>query len=769
MFVSKFFARSIFLSVFMMFVFSDVWAQRDMITGYNPRLMTRGKLWSTFRNNGLQGGGNRPSYTDHDQTDLEYPGNAGRMSNDFMEYWFDVEAIVKGEPNLIDVPRVCNPQNSKGEGVWILTVADGKDTMVSYSGPRDVTQDVRDRVYDIYHSPEAVLGDSTGPNLQRSNYSPYHNNINNEPVEIHNYAYGKYILNDNYPEEIIISQWTTKTGIRVVRKAYAWSYPDYDDFILEELIFYNDGNHSLKNTYLAFMNSFSVSSAGHQWPSGGGMGWTDWRVNKLPAQDDRFWFTKAPNYVADNPESTEVYKKFVFAYQRDDDWYGSPWDDTGQPYKEAIASRGKNEMQGEVENQLLAYQYIGFGPIDVMPPFVNDSETYVAPKQADQPFAEKWWHSGNSDQHDFDEPSDTRQNDAQMYRMVTNIDTGRYQPNPDEAMLVTHALVFGPYDLEPGQKAKIVIAFVGGSGADWEGQDEFAWSRKPEARRQLKEGEFSIFRNFRRAKFAYEMGYDLPDPPPDVAVKFKNNDLGQVVLQWKDTAESARDPDYTGEEAKDVRGYRIYRSWPPSFNWHYGPWVFVKEIKAKDPKYYNPQTHTYSFADDHSFAGYNYYYSVRTYDSGHAHWYDHNGVDHGPIPPLESGYTSPEQKNMIAVTPFQIATKKFDQMEAAIHVVPNPYRLDYHDNLHRYPDTADPYKIRFTNLPRHCIIRIYSVSGDLIYEREHRSSVSSEDAWRQDTISFSGNVVSGIYFWVVESLEEGSKGKIQKGTLAIVK
>jgi len=29
--------------------------------------------------------------------------------------------------------------------------------------------------------------------------------------------------------------------------------------------------------------------------------------------------------------------------------------------------------------------------------------------------------------------------------------------------------------------------------------------------------------------------------------------------------------------------------------------------------------------------------------------------------------------------------------------------------------------------------------------------------------------VSGIYFWLVESLDPASMGKIQKGTLAIVK
>ena len=111
----------------------------------------------------------------------------------------------------------------------------------------------------------------------------------------------------------------------------------------------------------------------------------------------------------------------------------------------------------------------------------------------------------------------------------------------------------------------------------------------------------------------------------------------------------------------------------------------------------------------------------------------------------------------------------FDSMSVPIRVVPNPYRLDYNDPLHMYPDAADPYKLRFINLPKNCIIRIYSSSGDLVFEKKHLNAQSAEESWRQNTISFSGRVVSGIYFWVVESFDPASYGKVQKGTLAIVK
>ncbi|MBC8395409.1 MAG: hypothetical protein H8E08_00365 [Candidatus Marinimicrobia bacterium] len=746
-----------------------LFAQADPVTGYTPRLLTRSKLWGTFRNNGLQGGGNTPTHQSHDQTTLEYPGNAGR-GEDFMKYWLDVEAYINGDPNLIDVSRVCNPQNARGTGLWVLSIADN-DTMVSYSGPRDVTYDVDANRYTISGSVEEGLGNAIWPNSERSNYSPDHNTIQgNEPIEIHNYTHGKYIPNDEFPEEIILSEWENKMGLTVTRKAYAWSYPDFDDFILEEIIYENTGSKNLTDTYFAFMNSFSVSSAGHQQVSGHGVGSGDWRYDADSAQDDWFLYTGAPNYVSDNPESTAVYKNLEFCYQRDDDWVGTSHDDTGQPFVSTFAEYRYNEFQGQIENQLMGYQYIGFGPIDLFPPFVNDpDEEYVSPESVNQPYTFKLWKNGNNYQYDYEEPNQSRHLDTEMYNMIIDTTGGAINENPNLSTLVTHAYVIGPYSIAPGEKAKIVFAFAAGSGADWHNKDEFKWSIEPTAKFELKDGEHSIIRNFRKAQFMYNMGFDVPDPPPDVAVTFKNSQAGNVIISWDAQADTARDPDYSGDEAYDVEGYRVYRSWPPSFDWHYGPWEFVVDIPLKEENYYDFSTGKYTFVDEKSFAGYNYYYSIRTYDSGHEHWIDKYGIDHGPVPSLESGYASPEQKNMIAETPFQPSSPLYDQMTEQIRVVPNPFRLDFNDPAHMYPDVADPYKIRFINLPKICMIKIYSASGDLVYEKKHFKQTAAETSWRQNTISFSGRVVSGIYFWVVESLDPASYGKVQKGTLAIVK
>jgi hypothetical protein len=723
-------------------------------------------MWSSYRNNGLDGGGNRSKSDSHSQESLTYPGNMSRVGLDFIEYFIDVSAYLAGEPNVIEIPRVTIPQSSKGQGVWILAVDDQGDTLVSYSGPRNVTYDVQPAPYNINNSPEAVLGDTTYHNLERSNFSTYHNSITgNEPIEIHNYRYHHYTAHNNSPEEIIISQWNTKTGIRVTRKAYAWGYPNFDDFIIQELVFENIGTKILDPAYLTLMNSFSLNSMAHGWADKFGMNWSDWRHNRQQTQDDLFFYTKADTFTADDSENTDLYKNYIMFYQRDDDWFGTNWDDTGQPYKLEAASAHADEMQGQLENQLLAYQYIGMGVLDYLP----DNTNFVHPSSAIQPVYAKWWHGGENNQFDYEDPNSGMHTDQEMFTMVIGNNDQDITKTPQDPGLGTHALVFGPYRLEPGQKTKLVIAFVGGSGADWLGEDELTWSTTEDATAERILGERSMFRNFDRAKFAYENNYNVPDPPPDVKISFANTQLGQIKIKWSDDVEDAQDPDYENEEARDVRGYRVYKSWPPSHYWHYGPWEFLIDIPIGSPKYYEESNGTYSYIDSTSYSGYNYYYSVHTYDSGHDHWIDVNGNDVGPILPLESGITSVEQKNPIAITPYQGSMASFDSMNVPIRVVPNPYRLDFNDPLHMYPDFADPYKLRFINLPKACIIRLYSVNGDLVYERKHTNENSAEESWRQDTISLSGRVDSGIYFWVVESLDPASNGQIQKGTLAIVK
>ncbi len=113
--------------------------------------------------------------------------------------------------------------------------------------------------------------------------------------------------------------------------------------------------------------------------------------------------------------------------------------------------------------------------------------------------------------------------------------------------------------------------------------------------------------------------------------------------------------------------------------------------------------------------------------------------------------------------------------EREVYIYPNPYRLDANYRQHGYEERTDQFRpgyrlrrLRFVNLPPKCMIRIYSIDGDLIRELEHDMDPSDpnhgHDEW--DLISRNTQeIVSGLYYWTVE---DTFTGKIQMGKLAVI-
>jgi len=233
--------------------------------------------------------------------------------------------------------------------------------------------------------------------------------------------------------------------------------------------------------------------------------------------------------------------------------------------------------------------------------------------------------------------------------------------------------------------------------------DVYEWARQGN-QSQVADGERAMALHLERAQFAYDNNYDLPDAPPDVAVFVDSDENGNNAITWSDRAEKSPDPDYTGDEALDVQGYRVYRTQ----NNHLGPWELVADIpKGTTPSNteYAPNTPwtsptisyadggTYTYRDVESVPGFRYWYSVRTYDSGHSDW---NGTGRA-IPSLESGHSAPEQRMNVSRSPIVIATPEKDALSEQVRVVPNPFRDDPGDADHRYPPASN--NIRFVNIP----------------------------------------------------------------------
>lgn len=737
------------------------------------RHLTRGKLWATFRNTGTQGlvddsrlGGD---------AGLMYPG-WGISERDFTEYW-----VAGGDTDHLY-------HTSMGEGFWILTKDAGTYNVTS-ANPRYNTDDIVEMVYDAAAGPEKDLGVQTQSSLSgnnTANYWPGAPTISaTEPIEIHNYDWGRYPPNPNEAEEIIISKWTTERGLTVTRKARAWSYPDYDDLFIVEVVIENTGDNSgdgqpdaglpatLNDVYFSFVNNLAPSEAGHRWQNAT----VPWDYSDAIILDDWYKYSEASNF--DGLSSLKG-KKISYIYDGDQTTLAG--DDTGQPFdpnfsQSAYVNRGVLKA-----GQLLSFQYIGMAPIDYDPTdgFSNDTETYVAPLSMDQPaFVNHWGIYGR---FDFDTPDQSNKTDEQLYNEFVGLGSlPPVQDNPTKISRVTFAHTYGPYTLAPGEKAKIVVAWVAGSGAEFAAggkpMDIIEWSIQGN-QSQLADGERAMALHLERAQFAYDNGYSLPKPPPDVAVFIDSDANGNNALTWSDRADRAQDPDYTGAEAQDVKGYRVYRSQDSQM----GPWKLIADnipIGGGGTAEYAANTPwsstnlsfsdggTYTYRDTESVPGFNYWYSVRTYDSGHANW---KGTGQ-TIPPMESGHSAPEQRVTVSRSPIVIATPQKDALEDPVRVVPNPFRADPTDVDHRYPPASN--NLRFVNVPRKARISIFSVSGDLIAEINHPQRPSDPDRgearWDQRTRTFSGRVAAGRYYYVVESLVPGQQGKTQTGMFMIVK
>ncbi|HXF48743.1 MAG TPA: hypothetical protein VNL73_04885 [Verrucomicrobiae bacterium] len=97
-----------------------------------------------------------------------------------------------------------------------------------------------------------------------------------------------------------------------------------------------------------------------------------------------------------------------------------------------------------------------------------------------------------------------------------------------------------------------------------------------------------------------------------------------------------------------------------------------------------------------------------------------------------------------------------------ISVYPNPYRVD-HDYSHfenpnnevRDPATREHFrKLNFINLPAKCVIRIYTLDGDLVQEIRHDKNPNASDAGYESWNLLTRNaqaISAGLYLYTVQS------------------
>lgn len=272
-------------------------------------------------------------------------------------------------------------------------------------------------------------------------------------------------------EEIIISKWDTPLGITVTRTSRAWSYPDYDDFIIYDYELQNTGNRTTPSppyridTLRAIIVAWGYSLAPSMFAGE--------RVN------NGAWLEGS--FRSDKPEVSKMslYSRFdwrrymIYDHQMDgvpDPQYFDLWASTG-------ANGGGLTAPQAVGILPLYYDYEHLTVKDsVMIAYsggtLSDSEfVWDANNKLKQPYNIRW-DNGNLNIAKLQTNlncEDSRYNAP--FRRSDTADFGTYwlgrgKPNWTSTLRNPTGKMygFGPYTLLPGEKIHFVIAEVAGFG-----------------------------------------------------------------------------------------------------------------------------------------------------------------------------------------------------------------------------------------------------------------------------------------------------------------
>ena len=94
-------------------------------------------------------------------------------------------------------------------------------------------------------------------------------------------------------------------------------------------------------------------------------------------------------------------------------------------------------------------------------------------------------------------------------------------------------------------------------------------------------------------------------------------------------------------------------------------------------------------------------------------------------------------------------------------MVPNPYIA-----RSQFKESEFQRQIRFTNLPSQCKIKIFTISGELVYELEHNNESSGNEWWDMRTVN-NQEIAPGLYLYHIEKIGGGTDEEIV-GKFAVI-
>jgi hypothetical protein len=553
---------------------------------------------------------------------------------------------------------------------------------------------------------------------------------------------------DQIPDRIITNVVNTSMGVTMTRRILAFSQEYHDNYYIKEYIFTNTGktrysdevaiNRRINGFRMGIQARYAVSREG-SFSIGGAQSW-----------GKHTWVTKrGENYADHAGEQITENNPIVDWLRAVFSWAGqnalNTWDNIGGPYRTG-------------DGRLRAVQHAGTVVIHV------DTSPTDLSDDPNQPVV-SGWHAGDTYPSVGDMSPASAPQMVQAYNFLrgvphqglggdTRMDELYMESNPDPSTVhgdgggTNTWLVFGPWDLEPGESIRIIVA-DGVSGLGRQMAEQVGWKWKAETESPGSQGPLplpdgstttdptvyknewtytgkdSIMLTFGRAKRNFDLGYEIPQAPLPPPVFDISSGGDRISLSWAPSA-SANEPGFGG--------YRVYRAIGK-------PDTTFDRIADLGPA-------VTSFDDTTPQRGFAYYYYVTAYFDGSNNT---SGLAN-PTGVLESGrfYTRSTEAAYLQRAPG----RSLDE----IRVVPNPYNI--RSRVFQFGND-EPDKIMFYNVPGQCVIRIYTERGDLI-ETIHHTDGSGDATWNSITSSRQV-VVSGIYiahFTVTEDQYDPDTGDL---------
>lgn len=734
--MNKYFPNGFLTVVFIvLMITSDSFAQRDLTTH------TRGKLWETLMNYGFIGS---PGAWDYGQVTGVgfYPGFPG--------YYFPNHEERANDPNKITNANFHNFRSGP-----IIMV---KDALT----PKPPDFNPKPEEFLLYHA--SMSGGSNGVIF---NYHSWERTENF--VESANF-------NPLLPEEINYTYFPTSTGITVKQRSVAWSFPDYDDFIIYDYTFINTGDQvieslndiihleqTLNEVWIAFHTGISSSTKGtlnfHYNP-------TVFIESAAPAGGFGGYHNPGTDYYSVN--NLEDDGEGLFYYSYDFNGGKSPASWTGYEIK----SNWENllKLSPDWSPELQDPACFGFAFLYRTPPPSDNQD----PFEADPTHFSVYNDEGNSFQGkalDFNEffgPGTKTKNYIYDFLQYD------FQVDNRGDVYAWSTSSFGPYSLAPGDSIRLIVAEIAGQMnmldvIQGDPNNYYPDSSIADINRNVEALRNAVRWGIGATVEGIQLAADVPESPPSptcfASTTSKGADSAKISVAWDKLAEETSFVDGSGEVfyngISDLSGYRVFRGIDGERR---GAWELLIDIPRIDFSYYwNEELNLYQFEDDDLQFGSEYYYYVQAYNSNPKSWTSANGTVVSNLPELKSS-----DKNMTQIVNAQPGPISIDN-GWDVFVAPNPYIEG--DPTHSFGE-PNPRKIEFRNLPEKVTIRIFNISGELVKTLNHGpdeyGNLSGSENW--DQRSNAGLLVApGLYIYVVESQTEGSQNSTTTGKFMIIR